>query len=155
MLTVLGFAGKRFSGKYPKYYWNVRCDCGTVKAVGKHHLGKGTKSCGCMIGKTQKTGSDSPSWKGGRRIEDGYVLMYLPSHPRSKSNGYVREHTLVMEKKIGRYLLQDENVHHVNGVKHDNRPNNLELWSKSQPSGQRVEDKLRWAKEIIKLYDKI
>lgn len=64
----------------------------------------------------------------------------------------VKEHRWLMEEKLGRKLLPHENVHHINGVKHDNRLANLELWSKSQPWGQRVEDKLAWAREIIALY---
>lgn len=64
----------------------------------------------------------------------------------------VLEHRIVMERMIGRPLRKDESVHHKNGVRHDNRERNLELWSRSQPSGQRVEDKLAWAREIIALY---
>lgn len=58
-----------------------------------------------------------------------------------------------MEQYIGRPLLRHEEVHHINGVRHDNRPENLELWSTSQPKGQRVEDKLAWAREMISLYE--
>jgi hypothetical protein len=86
-------------------------------------------------------------------------------------NGYIRirvdgrtldEHRFVMEQLIGRRLVKGENVHHVNGVKSDNttdgplvnfRSGNLELWSKSQPSGQRVADKVAWAKDLLALYD--
>jgi hypothetical protein len=57
-----------------------------------------------------------------------------------------------MEDYLGRKLLPEETVHHINGDGTDNRIKNLELWSSSHPCGQRVEDKLTWAKEIIELY---
>lgn len=82
-------------------------------------------------------------------------------HTDSKGYRYLRvngkekmEHRYIMEKHLGRSLLPEENVHHLNGDRADNRLANLELWSTSQPPGQRVVDKVKWAKEIIALYDK-
>ncbi len=57
-----------------------------------------------------------------------------------------------MEQMLGRHLFPDENVHHRNGVRHDNRPENLELWIRPQPSGIRVSDALAWAQQVIERY---
>ena len=78
--------------------------------------------------------------------------MKCPSHPNTRKDGWILEHVVVMSEMLGRPLLPGENVHHKNGVRDDNRPENLELWVTSQPAGQRPDDLLTWAEEIITRY---
>lgn len=83
-----------------------------------------------------------PNWKGGKSYSDeGYVLILRPADFQTKTNRrYVLEHRYVMEKMLGRPLKPYEQIHHINGVKDDNRPENLELWVRSQPDGLRAKD---------------
>lgn len=74
-------------------------------------------------------GKLSPRWKGGRHVEHGYVLIYNPSHLYCDRHGDVREHRLVMEKLLDRFLNPKEIVHHINGVGGDNRIENLKLFN--------------------------
>jgi len=64
-----------------------------------------------------------------RIIREGYVFIYKPEHPHCQKDGWVPEHRLVVEKRLGRYLLKAEKVHHKNAIKHDNRDENLEVLS--------------------------
>lgn len=76
-----------------------------------------------------------------------------PDHPNADKAGHVPEHRIVMSSFLGRPLRPYENVHHKNGLRADNRIENLELWLSSQPKGQRVQDLLSWAREIVNTYD--
>lgn len=72
-------------------------------------------------------------WKGGKYTDkDGYIRILQPGHPAATQIGYVLEHRLVMERKIGRFLRSTEVVHHINGIRNDNRIENLELMGKSE-----------------------
>ena len=77
------------------------------------------------------------NWKGGRQKKsEGYILVKAPNHPFTcKYKGYVLEHRLVMEKKIKRYLNPWEIIHHINGVRDDNRIENLQLLIRNHPPG--------------------
>lgn len=97
-------------------------------------------------------------WSGRHRTYtnvQGYVVVRSQwDHPNANKRGHLLEHVKVMSETLGRPLFQGENVHHRNGVRDDNRPENLELWVRSQPSGQRPADLVAWAWEIIERYDK-
>ena len=74
-------------------------------------------------------GNKNNFWNGGKSINcNGYVCIHSPNHPFKNNRGYVFEHRLVMEKHLGRYLVPEEKVHHINGIKTDNRIENLKLF---------------------------
>ena len=96
-----------------RHVWRVLNEVGAVRNKQTAYLGAG-----------------NPSWKGGRQTDkSGYVLLYQPKHPRADSGGYVREHRLLMEQKLGRLLLPHEVVHHIDGDVANNNPDNLKLHS--------------------------
>jgi hypothetical protein len=94
-------------------------------------------------------GAKNHGWKGGRTKIGEYVYVKSPGHPNGhERSGYVAEHRLVMEKKIGRYLTDNEEVHHINQIKDDNKINNLELVLKKVHFG---EIKCPHCQKIIKI----
>jgi hypothetical protein len=110
---------------------------------GCERLRKGALYCHLHTERLRRTGDvgpPKPLFVKGRvkPRKDGYVRLTMPDGRR------VLEHVLVMEQILGRRLVPPENVHHKNGIGHDNDPGNLELWLKMQPSGQRVEDLMKY-----------
>jgi predicted DNA-binding protein (UPF0251 family) len=97
------------------------------------------------IGVKSNKGRGSPMeknyfWNGGRTIDsDGYVLLKVPDHPFADNRGYVREHRLVMEEHLGRYLDPEEVVHHIDGNHQNNDIGNLELF---QTNGKHLHHEL-------------
>jgi len=85
--------------------------------------------------------------------KQGYKIITKKNHPNAHPNkGAIAEHVFVMSEYLKRPLRKGESVHHKNGIRNDNRIENLELWDNSHPSGQRVEDKIAWCKEYLKIY---
>lgn len=111
----------RWKGGLPK------CKCGVILSTRttKTNL---CRKCFLKTATAEKAGH----WKGGRKNNNGYVMIFSPQHPFSDQQGYVREHRLVIEKKLKRFLEKNEVVHHKNGVRNDNRITNLEILSKKQ-----------------------
>lgn len=91
---------------------------------------KGQKAWNKGMPMPEISGKNSPHWKGGKIKSRGYIMVYSPKHPfchaRTKK---VFEHRIIMEKHIGRFLKPKERVHHINGIKDDNRIENLKLFS--------------------------
>lgn len=86
-------------------------------------------------------------------IDDhGYVLVYVKGHPNANRRSRVPKHRFVMAQYLGRPLRKNENVHHKNGNKVDNSLENLELWVTAQPKGQRPQDLVEWARQILRDY---
>ena len=147
-LTVLKRVPKPKHLKANTVYWLCKCDCGSdAKIIAGCNLKGTTKSCGCMYRERKgESGSKNGNWKGGRIKSEGYVSLRMPEHPNAKKTkgnkkGYVKEHVYIMSKYLGRALGEGECVHHKNGIKDDNRIENLELCTtKSHHNGKKIND---------------
>lgn len=87
-------------------------------------------------------GSANPAWKGGIVNHGGYVCIKMPEHPKAYQNGYVKRAVLVAENVLKRHLSREEVTHHINGIKTDDSPENIEVLSASQHNS--ITMKERW-----------
>lgn len=137
--------------------WMCLCDCGNISETFFTGLSTGrVKSCGCFNHDylIQNTGKNHPNWKGGRRKNKlGYVKLTNVVLPDGRKVKSIFEHIYVISWHLGRCLLHNECVHHLNGIRDDNRIENLELWTTPHLPGIRVNDAVKWAKEILKNYE--
>jgi HNH endonuclease len=90
----------------------------------------------------------------GRINAEGYVVIIVRGHPNSNKDGYILKHRYIMAEHLGRPLTKEETVHHKNGIRDDNRIENLQLWTGKHPKGQMIKDQIKWALEILDLYGK-
>jgi len=116
----------------------------------KPHIAKGM--CSMHYKRVELYGDPFARPKGHKNARSYYSHVPALGHPNADSKGWIAEHRLVMSNHLGRPLAENENVHHKNGNRSDNRIENLELWSKAQPPGQRIEDKVQYALEILNQY---
>ena len=115
---------KHTDGYYRKYYGKIsRC-----LYCNKKYFSVDLKSffCSCLCLGRYRSKDKNPCWRGGKSKVHGYIIIRATNHPKN-NGGYVREHRLIMESVIGRLLRNDEDVHHINGNKADNRIENLQL----------------------------
>lgn len=91
----------------------------------------------------------------GHKEKQGYRFINKMRHPNASKSGRIYEHIFIMSEYLGRPLIKGETVHHKNGIRDDNRIENLELWSSSHPGGQRVKDKIDWCLEFLSKYGEL
>lgn len=114
---------------------NCECGCYNLIPLRKWHFCKSAKIPRFILGhnpETQFKNNNKVSFKMGECLQNGYMLIYSPDHPNKTANNQVKRSRLTVEKSIGRYLLKDEVVHHINGNRLDDKIENLEITTNSE-----------------------
>lgn len=124
-------AGKTLEIRAPRITMICECCGKTVKIYrSPSQLEKATpRFCSLKcLGESQR-GKCNPSFNGGRHmLKNGYIVVLAPDHPSADPRGYVYEHRLVAEETIGRFLIDNEVIHHIDGDKTNNDPSNLHVF---------------------------
>lgn len=133
-LALLEVPRRPFTTKGMQTRLGAKLSAETREKIGRAHRGKTLTAnhrreiaSGLRSHYRGRLSSEHPSWKGGIVKAGGYVLVRMPDHPHAMMHGYVKRSHLVAEQKYGRWPAEGENVHHLNGIKDDDRPENLEL----------------------------
>jgi len=147
------FEAKRGDAKYCSICYKVKRKEWERKTEAKRRFVGECQICGKPISRGSKRcescrflGDKNPAWKGGiHKAVNGYVYIYAPSHPKAdKYHGrYVAEHRLVWEKAHGELLPDGWLIHHINGIRDDNRPENLVALKPSGHSGKTLQQLLQ------------
>lgn len=131
-----------------KKIWSACESCGFERWVEIRNAGKFKlcRACSNRLPRNHIKGSMHHNWNGGERRVLGYIYKYMPEHPCALSNGYIKRARLVLEQKLGRLLTHEEVSHHKNGIKDDDRPENLEALSNSKHIKGHISNRLRSSK---------
>lgn len=140
----------RARGLCEKHYYRWRADHGPRCCIeGCTRAAIATQLCAAHYAKKRQYGDPlgfrQPKPRARTRTSDGYIKITAEGRE-------ILEHRFIVEKLLGRRLERSEHVHHRNGIRDDNRLENLQLWSATHPSGQAVSDLIAFAKEILEKY---
>ena len=135
--TVLGHLRRcgidtRKSSDYPSSDLVIEKCRNLGKSRKGYHLSESQKEAISLANRGKRKRNDYEFGGHEKKRADGYIKVYVPDHPYASADGYVMKHRLVMERNIGRYLSEDEVVHHINNTRDDNRIENLKLMTKHE-----------------------
>jgi len=121
-----------YANESDKYIWHICIDClqpRWIRFLKGRPIHIRCKKCfdkiSSKLSGVALKGKFNPAWRGGVSRRNSYIYIYMPDHHRVTTQGYVRRSILVLEQKLNRHLKYKEQVHHINGIKDDDRPENL------------------------------